>query len=341
MNTIASTSINSSPPITVPNSIQKVDGDSSCSSAIGCQDDAIVAYTPTVLVSPSQTKNKNTKYEPQFTLLANEATIVTDGNVYDAIPIVDHQYDAWRKNILCCASIGLILLLIATVITGATTVIMMKSSSNRINTSIGLNSQDPGLLGDWVECTDSLQCSNGCCSSTFSQGVYKCTPLDGGYKPSTCIGESESEEEKRLGDWEECTNSLQCIDGCCSSTFSQGVNKCTPLDGGYLPGTCIGESDEETSLGDWVQCNSSLQCTDGCCSSTYSEGVFKCTPLIGGYLGDPDICISHAEESKGWDECTISEECSTGCCSGMYSDGVLRCTPLLGGYRNDTCVGDE
>jgi hypothetical protein len=330
MNTPASTSINSSPPITVPNSIQKVDGESSCSSAIGCQEDAIVvAYTPKLLVSPSPTKKENTKYEPQLTVLAHEATIVSDGN---------HLDNTWRKNRLCCASIGLILLLV-TVITGATTVAMMNSNSNRSITSIGLNSQGAGLLGDWVECTDSLQCSNGCCSSTFSQGVYTCTPLDGGYKPSTCIGESE--EANSLGDWEECTNSLQCSDGCCSSTFSQGVYKCTPLDGGYLPGTCIGESDEEKSLGDWVQCNSSLQCTDGCCSSTYSEGVFKCTPLIGGYLGDPGICINHAEESNGWEECTISEDCSTGCCSSMYSEGVLRCTPLLGGYRNDTCVGEE
>ena len=158
---------------------------------------------------------------------------------------------------------------------------------------------------------------------------------------SITIGSNSTIPEGLLGDWEGCDSSLKCSNGCCSSTFSQGLYKCTPLDGGYLPGTCIGGDGErhEVTRGDWAECNSSLQCSNGCCSKAYSEGFFKCTPLIGGYLGDPDICISHVVESQEWDNCITSDECSEeGCCSSTYSNGVLKCTPLVGGFRSDTCV---
>lgn len=42
--------------------------------------------------------------------------------------------------------------------------------------------------GEWETCTDSTQCKNQCCSSKYSDGVLKCTPV-GGFKPSEgCVG---------------------------------------------------------------------------------------------------------------------------------------------------------
>jgi mannan endo-1,4-beta-mannosidase len=45
-----------------------------------------------------------------------------------------------------------------------------------------------GSLGDWTVCSTSSQCRNGCCSGTYSGGVFKCTPLNGGFNPSICTG---------------------------------------------------------------------------------------------------------------------------------------------------------
>jgi hypothetical protein len=39
---------------------------------------------------------------------------------------------------------------------------------------------------------------------------------------------------QKLGDWNVCTNSNQCINQCCSGKYSQGVIKCTPV-GGFKP----------------------------------------------------------------------------------------------------------
>ena len=36
-------------------------------------------------------------------------------------------------------------------------------------------------LGDWALCSSSSQCSNGCCSGTYSGGTLKCTPLGQGF----------------------------------------------------------------------------------------------------------------------------------------------------------------
>ena len=41
-------------------------------------------------------------------------------------------------------------------------------------------------LGDWTVCKSSSECNNGCCSGTYSNGVLKCTPLNGGYRPDLC-----------------------------------------------------------------------------------------------------------------------------------------------------------
>ncbi len=325
----------------------------------------------------------------RYTVL--EATIVDDV-VYDAVPFSDHvdkSSPGLRKRQIYCALTSLVI--VAAIATGVSVAVVKSNSNQESETPTILERLAPdGLLADWVKCTDSQECSNGCCSSTFSQGIFTCTLLDTGYLPGTCIGQGTRQEESRgdwvdcnsslqctngccsnafsegfwkctplvggyLGDpdicishaeeskgWEECTASDDCSTGCCSSTYSEGVLKCTPLVGGYRNDTCVGKSvKEEESIGDWVECSSSLQCANGCCSNAFSEGFWKCTPLIGGYLGDPEICMSHAEESIGWEECTTSDDCSTGCCSSTYSEGVLKCTPLYGGYRNDTCVGVE
>lgn len=43
-------------------------------------------------------------------------------------------------------------------------------------------------LGEWDFCTASSQCTNGCCSSKFSDdGKLKCTPLDGGFQSDICV----------------------------------------------------------------------------------------------------------------------------------------------------------
>jgi hypothetical protein len=39
------------------------------------------------------------------------------------------------------------------------------------------------LLGDWSTCSTSSQCTNGCCSGKYSNGVLKCTPLASGFNP--------------------------------------------------------------------------------------------------------------------------------------------------------------
>jgi hypothetical protein len=107
-----------------------------------------------------------------------------------------------------------------------------------------------------------------------------------------------------LGDWVQCSSNSQCRNGCCSSMYSGGVLKCTPLSGGFNPSICMagtGPPPAPTpptptppttgSLGDWVQCSKNSQCRNGCCSGMYSGGVLKCTPLSGGVF-NPSICTA-------------------------------------------------
>jgi hypothetical protein len=79
-----------------------------------------------------------------------------------------------------------------------------------------------------------------------------------------------------LGDWQFCSSSSQCTNGCCSSKYSNdGKLKCTPLTGGFNAAICVSGS----KLSDWQFCSSNSQCTNGCCSSKYSnDGKLKCTP---------------------------------------------------------------
>lgn len=156
-------------------------------------------------------------------------------------------------------------------------------------------------LTDWTQCSTSSQCNNGCCSGKYSGGVNKCTPLSGGFRADICIvapapTPTPPSGTGTLGDWTQCTASSQCQNGCCSGTYSGGVNKCTPV-GGFRSDICIVGGGGPTptppttttgNLGDWEQCSASSQCRNGCCSGTYSGGVNKCTP-VGGFRSD--ICI--------------------------------------------------
>jgi hypothetical protein len=94
--------------------------------------------------------------------------------------------------------------------------------------------------GDWQLCSTSTECQNQCCSSKYSDGVLKCTPV-GGFKTSEgCVGSSTS--TTKLGEWEQCSNSAQCQNQCCSSKYSDGVLKCTPVGGFKTSEGCVGSA---------------------------------------------------------------------------------------------------
>jgi len=91
-------------------------------------------------------------------------------------------------------------------------------------------------LGDWAVCSTSSQCNNNCCTSKYSGGILKCTPLGSGFNPAAngCVGGGSGQ----LGDWASCTSSSQCMNQCCSSKYSGGVYKCTPLAPGPTVNGC-------------------------------------------------------------------------------------------------------
>ena len=159
-----------------------------------------------------------------------------------------------------------------------------------------------------MACNSSQTCNNGCCSSYYSDdGFYTCTVVKGGNLANgICIDGSKSEEGNNItdeydtrGDWEACHDSLQCRNGCCSSSYSDdSMYKCTPLVGGYRSDLCVGgdanevgsKLDEYGTRDEYEACYFSLQCISGCCSNNYSDGGFyKCTVLDGEYR--PDICL--------------------------------------------------
>ena len=183
---------------------------------------------------------------------------------------------------------------------------------------------------EWAPCSTSSQCANGCCSSVWSGGVLKCTPV-GGFKSDIGVGQ---------GDWTSCLTSSKCANGCCSSLYSEGVLKCTPM-GGFHINMCVVDVGHALKLLDWVPCDKSYACSSGCCSGLYSGGVPKCTPVIGGF--NPDICMGGSPTTKygDWVQYSSSSQCNNYCCSGLYSGGELKCTPLLEGFNpiDNGCVG--
>ncbi len=152
---------------------------------------------------------------------------------------------------------------------------------------------DPPTNGDWAECSTSSDCDTGCCSGRYSDGLLKCTPISGERMTDICV---TSETNCNGGvsclvDWEMCTSSSECMNGCCSGEWSGGVLKCTPFDesellGGYRPDICAGDP---PTNGDWAECSTSSECDTGCCSGQYSNGLPKCTPISNKKLAN--ICI--------------------------------------------------
>jgi hypothetical protein len=52
-----------------------------------------------------------------------------------------------------------------------------------------------------------------------------------------------------LGDWEFCSSSSQCSNGCCSNVYSDdGALKCTPLTGGFNPDICLDPGSEPAPI---------------------------------------------------------------------------------------------
>jgi mannan endo-1,4-beta-mannosidase len=100
------------------------------------------------------------------------------------------------------------------------------------------------------------------------------------------------------GDWQFCSVSAECQNGCCSKQYSDdGKLKCTP---GGSPSQCVvGTSPSPVPTpttptppttpgkGDWNFCAVSAECLNKCCSKQYSDdGKLKCTPG-----GSRDQCV--------------------------------------------------
>lgn len=146
---------------------------------------------------------------------------------------------------------------------------------------------------------------------------------------------------QQLGDWQLCSTSSQCQNGCCSSKYSNGVLKCTPLTGGFNAAICV-SPDQTGSLGDWQFCSTSSQCQNGCCSSAYSnDGKLKCTPLNGGF--DPAICVANIGGSvlySGSGSGTFYYDVTGRTCSGgapyKENNGYPYCTSFVAGSDQKT-----
>jgi hypothetical protein len=72
-----------------------------------------------------------------------------------------------------------------------------------------------------------------------SDGVLKCTKSDetkilGGYRPDICTGDPPTP-----GEWALCTTSSERNSVCCSSKYSGGILKCTPISREHSAYSCI------------------------------------------------------------------------------------------------------
>mmetsp|Transcript_1188 Transcript_1188/g.2097 ORF Transcript_1188/g.2097 Transcript_1188/m.2097 type:complete len:166 (+) Transcript_1188:246-743(+) len=86
-------------------------------------------------------------------------------------------------------------------------------------------------LPDLEPCSSSSECQNGCCSNVH--GLYECISLIIGFDSDDyCVTSLK-------GDWELCSSSSECHNGCCSNHYSEGLYKCTPLDGGFRSDLCV------------------------------------------------------------------------------------------------------
>ncbi|KAJ3128837.1 hypothetical protein HK098_003380 [Nowakowskiella sp. JEL0407] len=126
------------------------------------------------------------------------------------------------------------------------------------------------------------------------------SPSSSTSKTTTTTTIAPSPSPQKLGEWEFCTSSSQCLNNCCSKEYSNdGKYKCTPGSSQCVASVFTSTTTSKSTtkpptspspipaskLKDWDFCTSSSQCVAKCCSKQYSDdGKLKCTP--GG-----SICV--------------------------------------------------
>jgi len=111
-----------------------------------------------------------------------------------------------------------------------------------------------------------------------------------------------------IGDWEQCSSSSQCSNGCCSNVFSDdGAYKCTPLDGGFNPDICLTSDDSDDCWGDGTICLVGISCSS-CCNGDSFWPDHRFTQACGQMP-----CWG------GGTYCLAGTTCNS-CCNGSYFD---------------------
>ena len=153
-------------------------------------------------------------------------------------------------------------------------------------------------------------------------------PVDGGSSGS-------------LGDWEFCSSSSQCRNGCCSRLHSDdGRLKCTPV-GGFQASHCVTGGPAPTptrppSAPLPTKMPTAKKPTTPMTKKPITPMTKKPTkkpsrpptgrPMAGSAFGD-------------WEFCSSSSQCRNGCCSSRYSDdSKLKCTPVGGFKPHEGCI---
>eukprot|EP00577_Skeletonema_sp_RCC1716_P026256 CAMPEP_0113415798 /NCGR_PEP_ID=MMETSP0013_2-20120614/24771_1 /TAXON_ID=2843 ORGANISM="Skeletonema costatum, Strain 1716" /NCGR_SAMPLE_ID=MMETSP0013_2 /ASSEMBLY_ACC=CAM_ASM_000158 /LENGTH=157 /DNA_ID=CAMNT_0000302803 /DNA_START=1 /DNA_END=474 /DNA_ORIENTATION=+ /assembly_acc=CAM_ASM_000158 len=81
------------------------------------------------------------------------------------------------------------------------------------------------------------------CSGCTYQGEPQ-VEQQGPFCDSSCTnnGSTSTTSTSKLGEWQQCSNSKQCNNQCCSGKYSDGVLNCTPV-GGFKPSEgCVGSA---------------------------------------------------------------------------------------------------
>jgi hypothetical protein len=98
--------------------------------------------------------------------------------------------------------------------------------------SVNYNGQNIGASG----CEHKGAYFIGVDANTMN-GVVAWTGLSGFSSASRTSKSKRTTDKLRAG--ADCSSSDQCQDGCCSGVESNGVAKCTPIEGGYNSDICI------------------------------------------------------------------------------------------------------
>ena len=121
--------------------------------------------------------------------------------------------------------------------------------------------------------------------SSGSPGLNPMHPHDLQKGSSSCLRKSRKDRGlQSFGDWEQCSSSSQCSNGC-SATYTRTMeHKYTPLNGGFNPDICLVIDNNEDNLivgdndaGTWFWgtdsfCLAGTTCND-CCNGWYRWGI--------------------------------------------------------------------